>query len=82
MGPLLTFHLAGGDGGIEHFMDHLREANNIWMADLSEDLITEEAAAAVIRGVVDEAAGRSVAELVTRRDEFLLELLELKKRRP
>jgi 3-hydroxyacyl-CoA dehydrogenase len=79
MGPLLTFHLAGGDGGIEHFMDHLREANNIWMADLSEDLITEEAAAAVIRGVVDEAAGRSVAELVTRRDEFLL---ELKKRRP
>jgi carnitine 3-dehydrogenase len=82
MGPLLTFHLAGGEGGIEHFMDHLREANNIWMADLSEDLITEEAAAAVIRGVVDEAAGRSVAELVTRRDEFLLELLELKKRRP
>jgi carnitine 3-dehydrogenase len=82
MGPLLTFHLAGGEGGIEHFMEHLREANNIWMADLSEDLITEEAAAAVIGGVVDEAAGRSVAELVTRRDEFLLELLELKKRRP
>jgi carnitine 3-dehydrogenase len=82
MGPLLTFHLAGGDGGIEHFMDHLREANNIWMADLSEDLITEEAAASVISGVVDEAAGRSVAELVSRRDGFLLELLELKKRRP
>src|ERR1700722_405051 len=61
MGPLLTFHLAGGEGGIEHFMDHLREANNIWMADLSEDLITEEAAAAVISGVVDEAASRSVA---------------------
>jgi carnitine 3-dehydrogenase len=81
MGPLLTFHLAGGDGGIEHFMDHLTEAHNIWFADLSQDPITDESSAAVIRGVVDEAAGRSVAELVARRDAFLEELLELLKRR-
>jgi carnitine 3-dehydrogenase len=81
MGPLLTFHLAGGDGGIEHFMDHLSEANNLWFADLSQDLITDASAAAVISGVVDEAAGRSVAELVARRDVFLEELLELLKRR-
>jgi 3-hydroxyacyl-CoA dehydrogenase len=82
MGPLLTFHLAGGDGGIEHFMDHLTEAHNIWFADLSQDLITDESTAAVIDGVVDEAAGRSVAELVERRDGFLQELLELRQRRP
>jgi 3-hydroxyacyl-CoA dehydrogenase len=82
MGPLLTFHLAGGEGGIEHFMDHLSEANNIWFADLSQDLITEESAAAVVRGVTEEAAGRSVAELAARRDAFLADLLELRKRRP
>ena len=82
MGPLLTFHLAGGDGGITHFMDHLGEANNTWFSDLSPDLITDASTAAVISGVEEEAGDRSITELSSRRDSFLVELLALLRRYP
>jgi hypothetical protein len=61
-------------------MDHLTEAHNLWFADLSQDLITDESSAAVVRGVLEEAGDRSVAELVARRDAFLEELLKLLQR--
>ena len=34
MGPHLTFALAGGSGGMPHFMDHLAPAVASWWADL------------------------------------------------
>ena len=35
MGPHLTFHLAGGEGGMAHFMDHLGPANEVWVGSRS-----------------------------------------------
>ena len=34
MGPHLTFHLAGGEGGMTHFMEHLVPPMQGWMDDL------------------------------------------------
>src|SRR5271167_4360117 len=34
MGPSLLFHLAGGEGGIQHFMDHLSGPVASWWKDL------------------------------------------------
>lgn len=78
MGPFLTFHLAGGDGGIRHFFDHLSDAYNTWFADLGAPLVDDDAAAQVIEGTAAAAAGRSVDELVEARDAFLVAVRRLR----
>src|ERR1700688_1963041 len=76
MGPNLLFHLAGGEGGIQHFMEHLSGPLSIWWKDLG--MITEFSPAVkqtIIDGVTKVANGRSIQELEQERDSMLLELL-------
>jgi 3-hydroxyacyl-CoA dehydrogenase len=76
MGPNLLFHLAGGEGGIQHFMEHLSGPVATWWKDLGA--ITEfspEVKQTIVNGVLKEANGRSIAELERERDSMLLELL-------
>jgi 3-hydroxyacyl-CoA dehydrogenase len=76
MGPNLLFHLAGGPGGIHHFMDHLSGPVATWWKDLGT--ITEfspQVKQAIIDGVQKEAGNRSIEELEHERDAMLLELL-------
>ncbi|MCX7383845.1 MAG: 3-hydroxyacyl-CoA dehydrogenase NAD-binding domain-containing protein [Alphaproteobacteria bacterium] len=80
MGPHATFHLAGGEGGMAHFMDHLMPAVTSWWADLGEPKVTPELAAQLVAGVDAEVGGKSVPELAARRDAFLTALLELRRR--
>jgi carnitine 3-dehydrogenase len=80
MGPHLTLHLAGGTGGIEHFMAHLAGPLTSWWADLGEPELTAELQRRIIEGVAAEADGRSVAELAARRDRLLLDILAAVKR--
>jgi carnitine 3-dehydrogenase len=79
MGPHLTFHLAGGAGGMTHYMDHLAPALSGWWPDLGNPVLTPELQQQIIAGVADEAAGRSVEELARRRDEFLIRVLEARR---
>src|SRR4051812_31139992 len=76
MGPNMLFHLAGGEGGIQHFMEHLSGPVATWWKDLGT--ITEfspEVKQTIVNGVLKEANGRSIAELERDRDSMLLELL-------
>src|SRR6202795_3418566 len=76
MGPNLLFHLAGGEGGIHHFMEHLSGPVATWWKDLGT--ITEfspQVKQVIIDGVQKEAGNRSVDELERERDSMLLELL-------
>src|SRR5712672_3239676 len=76
MGPNLLFHLAGGEGGIQHFMEHLSGPVATWWKDLGT--ITEfspEVKQTIVNGVLKEANGRSIEELEQERDSMLLELL-------
>ncbi len=76
MGPNLLFHLGGGEGGIQHFMEHLSGPVATWWKDLGT--ITEfspEVKQTIVNGVLKEANGRSIAELERERDSMLLELL-------
>ena len=76
MGPNLLFHLAGGQGGIQHFMEHLSGPVATWWKDLGT--ITEfspQVKQTIIDGVLKEADGRSIEELEGDRDAMLLELL-------
>jgi carnitine 3-dehydrogenase len=80
-GPHLTFHLAGGVGGMEHFMKHLLVPMQSWWDDLGHPDMGPAVQRKIIDGVADEAAGRSIADLATERDRYLIAVLEAVKRR-
>jgi len=76
MGPNLLFHLGGGPGGIQHFMEQFTGPLATWWKDLGT--ITEfspNVKQTIIEGVTKVANGRSIQELEHERDAMLLELL-------
>ena len=77
MGPHLTFHMAGGDGGMKHFMDHLGPAIQGWMDELGTPTLDARTQKAIIDGVTEEAAGRSMDDLRHWRDRKLIEILRV-----
>jgi 3-hydroxyacyl-CoA dehydrogenase len=79
MGPHLTFHLAGGSGGMAHFLDQLGPPVESWWDDLGAPRLTPEIGAALTQGVAEAAGGRDVPSLAAERDDFLINLLALKK---
>jgi carnitine 3-dehydrogenase len=76
MGPHLTFHLAGGEGGMAHFMEHLGPANEVWWRSLGQPTLTPEVCQAIIDGVAAETKGQSVPALAAQRDALLVALLQ------
>jgi 3-hydroxyacyl-CoA dehydrogenase len=77
MGPHLTFHLAGGEGGMVHFVDHIGPAVESWMDDLGSPRLTPEVQKAIVDGVAEEAGQRSIADLQRWRDRKLIEILKV-----
>jgi 3-hydroxyacyl-CoA dehydrogenase len=77
MGPHMTFHLGGGEGGIEHLLAQFRPAFESWWATMSTPDLSDDTCRQIIEGVHAEANGRSLTQLATERDAILLPLLEL-----
>jgi carnitine 3-dehydrogenase len=82
MGPCLTFHLAGGNGGMAHMLDHFGAALLEPWTRLAAPPLTEQLRERMVEGCARLANGRSVAELERERDEFLAALLGLVQRFP
>ena len=83
MGPTLIAHLAGGEGGIRHFLDHLGPAMESWWKDLGRmEQITPALKEKLIAGVSQIVGGRSVEALDQQRDDVLLGLLALRAAMP
>jgi carnitine 3-dehydrogenase len=78
MGPSLQFHLGGGAGGIQHFIDHLLPAMEPLWKVLGTPGLTPEFKQRLADGVREEAAGRSVAQLAEAENEALVGLLRLR----
>src|SRR6266481_7701837 len=79
MGPNLLFHRGGGEGGIQHFMEHLSGPVATWWKDLGT--ITEfspQVKQTIVDGVLEEAGTRTIDQLAEERDEVLLGLLALR----
>jgi carnitine 3-dehydrogenase len=77
MGPMLTFHLAGGEGGMAHMLDHFGPALLEPWTRLAAPTLTSLLRDRVVAGADEEAGGRSVTELEQQRDAFLVDLLVL-----
>jgi len=76
MGPMLTFHLAGGEGGMAHMLDHFGPSLKSPWTRLEAPELTRELRDAVVEGCEDEADGRSVAALVNERDKGLIAIIK------
>ncbi len=81
-GPFTTYHLAGGDEGIAHYMRHLGPSQEARWRTLGEPTLTEELTAQIVRQVEEAAAGLSPAQLAHIRDAGLVEIQRLKKGLP
>ncbi|GDY69366.1 hypothetical protein SAV14893_087590 [Streptomyces avermitilis] len=78
MGPHLLWHLGGGEGGIQHFMDTLMPRMVASWQELGIPEFTPELKEEIVGGVLEEAGGRSVDELAARRDAMLSALLAVR----
>jgi 3-hydroxyacyl-CoA dehydrogenase len=78
MGPSLLWHLGGGQGGIQHFMDTLMGPLAAMWPALGNPEATPEVKQKVVAGVMAEAGGHPVGELAAERDAMLLGLLAVR----
>ena len=76
MGPMLTFHLAGGEGGMAQMLDHFGPSLESPWSRLAAPALTDALRGEVVAGCEREAAGRSVADLVRERDAGLVAVIQ------
>jgi len=74
-GPMLTFHLAGGQGGMAHMLDHFGPSLLSPWTRLEAPALTPRLRDAVVAGCEREAAGRSIDDLVAERDRGVIAIL-------
>jgi carnitine 3-dehydrogenase len=77
LGPMLTFHLAGGAGGMAHMLDHFGPALLEPWTRLTAPALTQRLRDQVVAGVGDAVGDATVRDLERRRDDFLVDLLLL-----
>ena len=78
MGPSLQWHVGGGQGGIQHFMEHLMDPLAAMMKTLGTPEITPQLKQTVVDAVLKEAGERSVEELAREENSVLTGLLKLR----
>ena len=74
-GPCLTFHLAGGQGGMAHMLDHFGPSLQAPWTRLIAAELTPQLRDAMVEGCEREAAGRSIDDLVAERDRGVIAVL-------
>ncbi|MEU3083953.1 3-hydroxyacyl-CoA dehydrogenase NAD-binding domain-containing protein [Streptomyces albidoflavus] len=75
MGPMLTFALAGGEGGMAHMLDHFGPSLKSPWTRLEAPELDRELYDAVVAGCDEAADGRSIADLVAERDKGVIDVL-------
>jgi len=71
MGPFETYHLAGGAGGIRHYLDHLGPSQVKRWESLGQPQLTDTLKAQAVDGVDAMVGDRPIAALASDRDEAL-----------
>ncbi|MDI3387999.1 3-hydroxyacyl-CoA dehydrogenase NAD-binding domain-containing protein [Streptomyces sp. B-S-A8] len=82
MGPMLTFALAGGEGGMAHMLDHFGPSLKSPWTRLEAPELDKKLYDAVVAGCDEEAAGRTIADLVAERDQGVIDVLRATGRLP
>ena len=77
MGPFLTFHMAGGNAGMEHVLEHFGPTLKLPWTKLEAPELSDELRHRLLEGTRKQTAGYSAAELERRRDECLIEIQDV-----
>ncbi|MCF6138443.1 3-hydroxyacyl-CoA dehydrogenase NAD-binding domain-containing protein [Pseudalkalibacillus berkeleyi] len=78
-GPFLTFHLAGGEGGMRHMLKQFGPALKKPWTKLEAPELTDELHDRVVAGCEEQSGECSLSDLDQNRNEFLVKLLDLVK---
>jgi len=78
MGPHMIYHLGGGEGGMDHFLDHFGPAVKTWWESMvTWTTLPTETKSVLIEGLKKEMGDRSLADVTRWRDEKLTKILEV-----
>ena len=80
MGTFLTFHLAGGKAGMKHMLKQFGPALKLPWTKLKAPKLTKKLSSRIIKGTKKQTKGKSIALLSNIRDEYLLNLLKMRKK--
>tara|TARA_Y100001970_G_scaffold30098_1_gene37348 strand:- start:364 stop:1302 length:939 start_codon:yes stop_codon:yes gene_type:complete len=80
MGTFLTFHLAGGKGGMKHMLKQFGPALKLPWTHLKAPKLSKKLSSRVIAGTKQQSKGKSVAMISNIRDEYLVNLQKLRKK--
>ena len=80
MGTFLTFHLAGGKDGMKHMLKQFGPTLKLPWTKLKAPKLTKKLSSKIIKGTKKQAKGKSIASLSNIRDEYLVNLLKMRKK--
>jgi carnitine 3-dehydrogenase len=75
MGPHMLHHLAGGDGGLRHLLEHIGPGIETWWNDLGRPDLAPEVIDRLVE-MFERDEHRPIREIAAERDALLLGLLE------
>ncbi|MEH6607032.1 MAG: 3-hydroxyacyl-CoA dehydrogenase NAD-binding domain-containing protein [Pseudomonadales bacterium] len=78
LGPHLTYHLGGGAGGYQHYLDHLGPTQEARWREHGTPVLTDEVKALLVAGIEEELQQQDRDSLSQRRDAALVEIFRLK----
>jgi carnitine 3-dehydrogenase len=77
MGSFLTYHMAGGPGGMRDFLKQFDPTMDLKWTDLKFPRWNEALESRLIEGCEMQAAGRTVSELEAKRNDVLVDMMRL-----
>ena len=80
MGTFLTFHLAGGKSGIKHMLEQFGPALKFPWTKLKAPNLSNKLIKRLVNGTKKQSKGKSVAKISNIRDNYLLDLLIMRKK--
>lgn len=75
MGTNLTFHLAGGEQGMRHMLQQFGPALELPWTKLVAPELTDDLVEAMADGCLEQADGRSIADLEALRDDYVINVM-------
>ncbi len=78
MGTFLTFHLAGGKLGMKHMLEQFGPTLKLPWTKLKAPKLTKKLSNKIIKGTNIQSKNKSIKQLTTLRDNFLVDILILK----
>ena len=80
MGTFLTFHLAGGKSGMKHMLDQFGPALKLPWTKLKAPKLSNKLINRLVEGTKKQSKGKSVEKISTIRDQYLLDLILMRRK--